>query len=177
MLKKIALVLAVIVAGVLIYAATLPDSFRVERSTVVNTPPDRVFALVNDLHQWPKWSPFEKKDPGMSRGYGPTTVGKGATYAWSGNRDIGQGSMEIINSVAPEKVLIGLRFIEPFEAYNHAEFTFAPEAAGTRVTWALYGPSTYLSKLMGMFFDMDSMIGKDFEAGLAELKAAAEKQN
>jgi uncharacterized protein YndB with AHSA1/START domain len=177
MFKKIALVLLILIAAVLIYAATLPDSFRVERSIVVNTPPERVFALVNDLHQWKQWSPFEKKDPDMSRGYGPVTSGKGATYAWSGNGDIGKGSMEIVESIPARKILIALHFVEPFEGRNSAEFGFLPETGGTRVTWAMYGPSTYVSKLMGMFFDMDSMIGKEFEAGLADLKAAAEKNS
>lgn len=175
MLKKIAIVIVVLIVGVCIFAAMKPDSFRVERTTSIKAPPEKVFALINDLKSWGAWSPYEKKDPTMKRTFGATTSGKGATYAWEGNKEVGKGRMEIMDVSPPSKVTIKLDFIAPFEAHNTAELTLDAKGDTTNVTWALFGPSPYLSKLMTLFFDMDSMVGKDFEAGLASLKAAAEK--
>lgn len=178
MIKTIAVaaaaLLVVVIGGLLIFAATRPDSFRVERTLRIDAPPEKIFALINDLHRWQAWSPYEKKDPAMKRTLGGAASGKGATYAWEGNKNVGQGSMEILDASPPTRIVIKLDFVKPFEAHNTAEFTLAPEGDGTNVTWALYGPSPYLTKVMGLFFDMDKMIGTDFEAGLANLKAAAE---
>lgn len=178
MLKTLAIIGAiavVVIAGILIYAATKPDSFRVQRVVLINAPPDKVFPLINDLKAWPAWSPYEKKDPAMKRSYGAVTAGKGATYAWEGNKEVGQGSMEIVES-GPRKVLIKLDFLKPFEAHNMAEFLLDPKGDGTSVTWAIHGPSPYMSKVIGTFMNFDNMIGGDFEKGLADLKAAAEKK-
>ena len=178
MLKALGIVAAVVVAliaGILVYAATKPDSFRVQRSASIKAPPDKIFPLINDLKAWAAWSPFEKKDPAMKRSFGPITAGKGATYDWQGDRSVGQGHMEIIEASPPDKVLIKLDFIKPFEAHNNGEFTLEPKGDNTLVTWAIYGPSAYVTKVMGVFVNMDTMIGRDFEAGLADLKAAAEK--
>ena len=177
MLKTLAIIgaiVVVVVAGILIYAATKPDSFRVQRVVLINAPPDKVFPLINDLKAWAVWSPYEKKDPAMKRTYGAVTAGKGATYAWEGNKDVGQGGMEIVES-GPRRILIKLDFLKPFEAHNMAEFLLDPKGDGTSVTWAIYGPSPYMSKVIGTFMDFDKMIGRDFEQGLADLKAAAEK--
>ena len=175
MLKKIALVLVVLIAAVLIFAATKPDIFRVQRAAAIKAPPDKIFPLINDFKQWGAWSPWEKKDPAMKRTFGAVTSGKGATYAWEGNKDVGSGSMEITESVAPSKVGLKLDFLKPFEAHNTVEFTLAPAGDVTNVTWAMQGPTPYFAKIIHVFMDMDSMVGKDFEAGLANLKAAAEK--
>ena len=175
-LAIIVVVVLVVIAGVLIYASTRPDSFRVQRSVGIKAPPQKIFPLIDDLKAWAGWSPYEKKDPAMKRTFGPITVGKGATYEWEGNRNVGQGRMEILEATAPGKVLIKLDFLKPFEAHNRAEFTLEPKGDMTLATWAIYGPSAFVTKVMGLFIDMDSMIGKDFEAGLADLKAAAEKQ-
>jgi len=175
MLKKILIAVVVLIAAVLIYAATRPDSFRVERSATIKAPPEKVFALVNDLKRWDAWSPWEKKDPSMRRSWGDATTGKGASYSWEGNKDVGQGRMEITESVPPSKISIKLEFVKPFEARNAVDFTLQPRGDTTDVTWAIYGPSPYISKLIGIFCNVDSMIGKDFEAGLADLKAVAEK--
>jgi polyketide cyclase/dehydrase/lipid transport protein len=173
-LAIIAVIVVVVIAGILIYAATKPDSFRVQRTANIKAPPDKIQALIADLKAWPAWSPYEKKDPAMKRSYGAVTAGKGATYAWEGNKDVGQGSMEILES-SPQKVLIKLDFLKPFEAHNKGEFMLVPKGDTTDVTWAIYGPSPYMSKLMSTFMDFDKMIGRDFEQGLADLKAAAEK--
>src|SRR5262245_472991 len=175
MLGIIAVVVVVGIAGILIYAATRPDSFRVERSASIKAPPAKIFPLIGDLKAWAAWSPYEKKDPAMQRSYGAVTAGKGATYDWQGDRNVGQGHMEIVESTPPNRLLIKLDFIKPFQAHNNAEFTLQPKGDSTLVTWAIYGPSAYMTTVMGLFFSMDAMIGRDFEAGLADLKAAAEK--
>lgn len=175
MFKVILVIVVVAIAGVLILAATKPDSFRVERSTTIKAPPERIFALVNDLGSWRTWSPYEAKDPAMKRTLGSVTAGKGAVYEWDGNKEVGKGRMEIIESTPPSQIDIKLDFLEPFEAHNTAEFKLEPQGEQTRVTWALFGPMPFVSKVMTTFFNMDRMIGRDFEAGLANLKAAAEK--
>lgn len=175
MLKVIGIVAVMLIAGVLIFAATRPDTFRVERSASIKAPPERVFALINDFERWDAWSPWEKKDPAMKRTFGAATSGKGATYAWDGNKDVGQGSMEIVESVPPSKVALRLDFVKPFEAHNTVEFRLSPMGGATNVTWAMQGPVPYFAKIIHVFIDMDKMVGKDFEAGLASLKANAEK--
>lgn len=170
----LAVIVVVVIAGVLIYATTRPETFRVERTVAMKAPPDKIYPLINDLKAWTAWSPYEKKDPAMKRTYGAVTAGKGATYAWEGDKNVGQGSMEIIES-SPGKVVIKLDFLKPFEAHNTGEFLLRPKGDVTDVTWAIYGPSPYMSKVIGTFVDFDKMIGKDFEQGLADLKAVVEK--
>lgn len=178
MLKTLAIigvVIVVAIAGILLYAATKPDSFRVQRVVLINAPSDKVFPLINDIKAWTAWSPYEKKDPAMKRTYGAVTAGKGATYAWDGDKNVGQGSIEMIES-GPRKIVIKLDFLKPFEAHNMGEFLLEPKGDSTSVTWATYGPSPYMSKVIGTFINIDDMIGRDFEKGLADLKAAAEKK-
>jgi uncharacterized protein YndB with AHSA1/START domain len=175
MLKIIAIIAVVLIAGVLVLAAARPDTFRVERAADIKAPPEKVFALINDLKAWSSWSPWEKKDPAMKRTYGTTTSGKGATYAWEGNKDVGQGSMEIAESILPTKVALKLDFLKPFEAHNRVEFTLTPKGDATGVSWAMQGDTPYFAKIIHVFIDMDKMVGKDFESGLADLTAAAEK--
>jgi uncharacterized protein YndB with AHSA1/START domain len=174
MFKVIGIAVLVLIVGVLVFAATRPDSFRVQRTASIKAPPEKVFALINDLKGWNAWSPYEKKDPAMKRTLSGAPTGKGATYEWSGNKDVGKGRMEITDAAPPSKVLIKLDFIEPFEAHNTAQFDLQARGDMTDVTWAIYGPSPFVTKLMGLFFNMDTMIGRDFETGLANLKAVAE---
>lgn len=183
MLKIAFFVLALIavgVAGILAYAATKPDTSRVARSAHIQAAPDRIFALINDLPAWQAWSPYEKKDPDMQRSFAGPAAGIGAQYAWAGDKNIGEGRMEIVESTAPRngsaKVTIRLEFLKPFQHVAMADFTLHPAANGTTsVTWAMTGPANYLSKVMSVFFDFDKMIGRDFEAGLTDLKTLAEK--
>ena len=175
MLKKIAIVVVVAIAAFLAFAATKPDTFQVQRSTVIKAPPDKIFALIQDFHRWGVWSPYEKRDPDMKRTYGGPESGKGSMYAWEGNSKVGAGRMEILDATAPSKVTIKLDFIKPFEGHNTAEFTMIPQSDATNVTWAMYGPNPYIAKVMQSVFNMDEMIGKDFADGLANLKTAAEK--
>lgn len=175
LLKIVGAVLLVAVTAILIYASTRPDSFRVERSTAMNAPPEKIFPYIDGLKRWAEWSPYEGRDPAMKRTYGGAESGKGAVYEWDGNDNVGKGRMEIVESTPPSKVVIKLDFLKPFEGHNTAELTVQPKGGQTIVTWAMYGPSTFMTKLIGTFMDMDDMIGRDFAAGLAKLKTVVEK--
>lgn len=174
MIKIVLIALVVLIAAVLVLAATRPDSFRVERSMRISAPPQKILPLINDFHRWGVWSPYEKLDPSMQRTYAGAPAGKGAVYEWDGNGKAGKGRMEIIESI-PTRVLIKLDFSKPFTAHNIAGFTARPAGDATQVTWSMEGPSPFGTKVMGLFINMDKLIGGDFEAGLANLKAAAEK--
>ena len=179
MLKTVSLsiagLLVVAVTALLVVAATRPDSFRVERTLSVKATPEKLFAIVSDLPGWRVWSPYEAKDPAMRRTYGGPASGVGAVYTWEGNNDVGQGRMEIVQATLSSRIVIALDFLKPFEAHNTAELLFEPKGDATDVTWAIHGPSPFVSKMMGVIFDMDKMIGGDFEVGLAKLKAMAER--
>jgi Polyketide cyclase / dehydrase and lipid transport len=164
----------VLIVAALIFAATKPDSFRVQRSTDIKAPPEKIFALVNDLPSHGAWSPWEKKDPAMKRVYSGPTSGKGAVYEWDGNKNIGKGRMEITESSPASRVVFKMDFLKPFEAHNTAEIALDAKGQRTNVTWAIYGPNTYLSKVMSLFFSVDRMIGREFEIGLANLKSLTE---
>jgi uncharacterized protein YndB with AHSA1/START domain len=175
MLKTIAIILVIAILALLAFAATRPDSFRVQRQTSITAPPDKIFALVNDFHNWASWSPWEKLDPEMKRSFSGTPSGKGTVYEWAGTGKVGAGRMEILDAPPPSKVVIKLDFLKPFEGHNTAEFTLQPQGDATQLTWVMYGPAPFISKLMGVFFNMDKLIGADFETGLANLKRVAEK--
>jgi uncharacterized protein YndB with AHSA1/START domain len=175
MITSIVIVIALLIAGVLVFAATKPDVFQVERKALIQAPPEKVFTLINDFKQWAAWSPWEKKDPGMKRTFSTNTSGMGATYAWEGNKEVGKGSMEIIESASPSKIRLKLDFVAPFEAHNIVTFTLEPGDGGTRVTWLMEGPVPYFAKIMHVFINMDKMCGRDFETGLSNLKTLAEK--
>jgi hypothetical protein len=171
----IVVLLVVALAGILAFAATKPDTFGVRRMTSIKAPPEKIFPLINDFRRWESWSPYEKRDPAMKRTLGGAASGRGAIYEWNGNNKVGAGRMEILDAPAPSKITIKLDFMRPFEGHNTAEFTMDRNGDVTTVTWAMRGPNRYIGKVMGLFLDMDSMIGKDFETGLANLRAFAEK--
>ena len=171
----IAVILAIAIAVVLILAATKPATLRVQRSVSIKAPPERIFPLISDFHQWVTWSPYEQKDPAMKRSYGGAEHNKSAIYAWDGDKNVGSGRMEILEASPPQKVVIKLDFFTPFEGHNTAEFTMLPQGDGTHVTWVMYGPARFVTKLIQVFMNLDNMIGKDFEAGLANLKTITEK--
>ena len=171
----IAVVLAVAIAAVLIFAATKPNHFSVRREITVKAPAEKIFPLIDDFHQWVAWSPYEHRDPTLKRTYSGTESGKGAVYGWEGNNSVGSGRMEILESAAPSKIVIKLDFFTPFEGHNTAEFTLLPQGDATHVTWLMHGPAPFMSKLMQVFMNMDKMIGKDFEVGLVNLKNLTEK--
>ena len=173
----IAAILAIAIVIVLIMASTKAATFSVRRSAVLQAPAEAIFPLINNFHQWAKWSPWENKDPAMKRDYSGAESGKGAVYAWDGNKNVGSGRMEILDASSPSKITIKLDFFKPFEGHNTAEFTFVRErdASATNVIWVMQGPSSFVSKVMQVFMDLDKMIGRDFEAGLANLKTLTEK--
>ena len=175
MIKIVAILFAILVAAILVYAATRPDSFRIERSATIKAAPEKVFPLINDFHQWEAWSPWEKIDPGLKRTYEGAASGKGAVYTWNGNKDVGAGRMEIVESTPASKIVLKLDFTAPFAANNAVEFILERQGETTRITQAMYGPSPFISKLMGLFFSIDKMVGDKYEQGLASLKAIAEK--
>lgn len=176
MLKTIFLLLLAVIVALCGYAASRPDTFRVERSITINASPKAIYPLINDFHQWEAWSPWEKIDPQIQRTYSGAHEGVGAIYAWSGNKDIGSGRMEIVESVPESKIILKLDFVTPFEAHNMVEFTLAGQGDSTLVTQAMYGPSPFISKLVGIFFSMDKMVGDKYEEGLRNLRTLAEKR-
>lgn len=179
MLKKIVIVVLLLIAVplvvILALATTQPDTFRVQRATAIKAPPEKIFPFINDFHAWEAWSPYEKKDPGMKRTLSGAATGKGAIYEWDGDSNVGAGRMEITGSSPSSKVALNLDMIKPLTAHNVVEFTLEPEGDATTVTWSMKGDAPYFAKVIHVFFDMDSMVGTDFEAGLANLKALAEK--
>lgn len=174
MLAIILSLLGLLVVAVLIYAATRPDTLRIERSLLIQAPAEKILAHVNDFHRWRDWSPYEKLDPAMRRDIGGAPSGLGATYSWEAEGKAGTGRMRITDA-RPDRTTIELDFSKPFVSRNLAEFTAVAQADGTRVTWSMQGPAAYMTKLMGVFVDMDRMIGRDFETGLAALKTLSEK--
>jgi hypothetical protein len=150
-------------------------NFRVERSLDIAAPAERIYPLIADFRAWTQWSPYENRDPNMRRTYGAVSSGQGAVYEWEGNKNVGSGRMEILQAVPSSRVLIDLQFLKPFKAHNQADFTLQSHGAATRVTWAMTGPSNLIMRVMGLFMNMDKMIGRDFEAGLVNLKSVTEK--
>jgi uncharacterized protein YndB with AHSA1/START domain len=140
MLNTIAIVAVILLAALLGFAATRPDTFRVQRAKSIQAPPEKIFALINDFQKWGSWSPYEKMDPTMKRTHSGAANGKGAVYAWAGKGKVGEGRMEITDTSAPSKVTIKLDFFKPFKGHNVAEFTLEAKGDSTNVTWATHGP-------------------------------------
>nr|WP_130480975.1 SRPBCC family protein [Sphaerotilus mobilis] len=161
--------LLLVLIALVLAARRRPDTFRIERSIVVPASAAQLHALVDDLHRWVDWSPWEGRDPALVRQYEGAPRGVGARYAWQGNRQVGKGAMAIVASEPLRRIELTLDFLAPFEAHNIAEFTFEPVEGGTRVVWAMHGPASFGSKLMGLVFNMDRMVGRDFELGLKRL--------
>jgi carbon monoxide dehydrogenase subunit G len=176
LLRKILIVLAVVVVIFVAVVATRPSEYTVTRSKAVNAPPAVVFAQVNDFHQWDAWSPWAKLDPNVKTTHSGAPAGTGAVYEWSGNKDVGKGKMTVTDSAPGQHVVIALEFIEPFASKADTRFEFAPEGQGTQVTWAMKGKMGFMEKAFGIFMNMDSMIGKDFEKGLTQLATVSQAE-
>jgi len=171
-------VIVLAIAALLAYAGTRPDTFRLERSIHIDAPIVQVAEQIDDFRQWQAWSPWEHIDPSLQRTFSGADAGVGAVYEWSGTGKAGAGRMEIIEMRTGSEgavITIKLDFLKPFKTSNTAEFLMVPTDAGTDLTWAMFGPSPFVSKLMGVFMDFDKMVGKDFEAGLVALKRNAEQ--
>jgi hypothetical protein len=176
MLKKVALTLLAGVAILLIVIATRPANFRIERTTSIKAPAWLVFGLVNDFRQWHVWSPWEKLDPAMKKTFGEKAAGEGATYGWVGNDQVGEGRMTITESKAAQYVKLKLEFLKPWQATNQATFTFTSQGGSSSVSWAMEGEYDFMGKAFSLFADMDAMVGKDFEQGLAMMRTVAEAE-
>ncbi len=174
MLRIIAIVIVLLAGALLAFAATRPDTFRFERSIVIEAAPSEVFPLVSDFREWRAWSPWEELDPELKRSYSGAERGKGAVYGWEGNDNVGAGRMEITEAVPGAHLAIDLHFIRPLESHQFAEFRFTAEGNATRVTWAMHGQTPFIWKLLSPFFDFDRIIGSMLETGLATLKTVAE---
>ena len=174
-LLYIVVILLAVVVVVLTFASTRPNDFSVKRSIEINAPAETVFALINDFRQWPKWSPWEKLDPNLKRRLSGAEAGRGAVYEWEGNKQVGAGRMEILDSVPPSRIDIKLSFLKPFKAENRTVFTITPVGGNSHVLWEMTGSSNLMFKVMGLFMSMDKMVGGDFEKGLAAITAEAER--
>jgi carbon monoxide dehydrogenase subunit G len=174
MFKKIFVALLVLIIAFLAVVAMQPSDFRVSRSASIAAPAATVFSHVNDLHKWQAWSPWAKLDPNAKISYAGPEAGVGASFAWAGNHEVGEGSMTITESRASEQITFRLDFLKPFAGTNTAVFTFQPEGNQTAVTWTMTGKNNFVGKAVGLFINCDKMVGDSFEKGLAQLKAIAE---
>lgn len=172
--SKIFVAVAVLVAGLIVVVAMQPGEFHVERTATISAPAAAVFAQVNDFHNWAAWSPWERLDPAMKKSYEGAPSGTGAVYAWSGNREVGEGRTTILESRPNEFIRMQLEFVRPLACTNTVEFTFSPEGDRMAVTWTLFGRNNFVAKGMGLIMDMDKMVGGQFEQGLAQMKSVTE---
>ena len=170
----ILLALAVIAILFIVLLVGQPDEFRVARSAMIAAPPEQVFPHVNTLRSWEAWSPWAKLDPNARNSFEGPDAGVGAAMAWDGNKKVGAGRMTIVESRASNWIKFKLEFLRPFKATNFAEFTFTPEGQQTTVNWSMSGTNNLAGKVFGLFVNCDKMIGRDFEKGLASLKAVVE---
>lgn len=174
MLKIALIIVIILIVAVVLFAASRPSTFKVERSILIKAPAQNIFSLVNDFHLWDGWTPYNK-DPAMQKTYSGSASGKGAVYAWEGNKEVGKGEIKITDATVPSSVEMELHMIKPFEGRNKVVFSFTTEGELTRVSWDMDGQQNLMVKIMGLFISMDNMIGRDFEIGLAKLKALTEK--
>jgi hypothetical protein len=176
MFKKFVFALTTLIVGFTAFVAMRPSTYRVERSLTMATPVDLPFGLVNDFHRWHFWSPWDALDPKMKKTFDGPYAGPGAIYSWSGNEQAGQGTMTILESKPYESIRIQLEFQKPWPSKNTTTFTFEPVAEGVTVRWTMEGTNNFMGKAFSLFMDMDGMIGKDFEKGLATIKTLTETE-
>lgn len=175
MVLKIVVVVAALIVAIVIFAATRPNNFRVQRSIVINAPAKKIFPLINNLHAWDRWEPEDRKDPTMKKTFIGPESGTGAAMEWDSKGQGGKGRLVISESVPQVRVAVKVDFIRPFEAHNLNEFTLEPQAGGTKVTWSIQASNLFAMKLVGVFFNIQREFGKHVETGLSNLKSVAEK--
>ncbi len=174
MLLKILAVVVLLVIGLVLFIATRPAGFRYTRSAVIAASPQTLFQQIDDLRQFQNWNPWAMIDPNVEITYAGPPTGVGSSYTWKGNREVGEGTMTIIESKPGELVKARMDFRQPFAATHTAEFAFKPENGGTRVSWTLHGDNNFMGKAIGLFIDCDKMCGDQFEKGLTHLKTLME---
>lgn len=175
-LLVIVILVLLVLTGILVYAATKADQYLVERSIQIDAAPEQIFPLINDLHAMNRWNPFLLRDPGIQGYYNDITAGVGASYSFDGSKDIGAGHMSITKSKPFSQVDMSLVMLKPFPGANEISFYLHPEADSTQVSWHMRGKAPYIMKVMSLFFNMDAVVGKAFEQGLADLKKRVEQQ-
>jgi uncharacterized protein YndB with AHSA1/START domain len=175
LILKIIIGVAVVIVAILVFAATRPSTFYVQRSADIKAKPEKIFALINDFHNWDSWSPNDMADSTIKRTYTGPASGQGAISDWDSSGRAGKGHMEIMESVPPTKISVMVDFAKPIKAHNLNEFTLEPAGDSTRVTWSIKGTNFYPMKVMGIFMNMENMFGKHFHTGLNNLKTIAEK--
>lgn len=180
-MRKWLLVIAGVVVAVVgvfvLVVAMQPSEYRVERSLTMDAPPEAIFPEVNNLRQWQHWSPWAKLDPNAKDTFEGPSSGEGAIFKWSGNDEVGEGTMTIVESRENEFVSMPLDFVRPFEDTGMSDFTFKPEGDKTTVVWTMHGRQNFMGKAMCLFMDMDAMLGTEFEKGLASLRKIAEAKS
>lgn len=171
--------LVIAALAILAVASGKPDTFKVERKTTIAAPPELIYPHVADLVAWQAWSPWAKKDPAARFEFIGPSSGVGAAFAWDGNKEVGKGRMEIVEASPSSRVRYRLDFEKPFRGTNYAVFDVAQAstagpAGGTELTWTMTGDANMVTKVMDLLMNMDRMVGRDFEAGLAEIKRLSE---
>jgi uncharacterized protein YndB with AHSA1/START domain len=174
MVVRILIIAAIFIAAVLILVATISNTIHIQRSIEINAPPEKIFALINDFHNWSRWAPQDKEDSTLKRTYSGSASGEGAVSDWIGTGNAGKGRMSIMKSVSPTNISVTVDWVKPFAAQNLNEFTLEPQGATTKVTWTMQGTNVYMMKIMSLFTNMDRFMGKHFETGFTNLKVAAE---
>jgi hypothetical protein len=174
MLAKVLIAIAILIVVVLVVASLQPSHYRIERSIVIAAPAAVPFHQVNDLQTWNTINPWAKLDPTMKSTYSGPRAGVGASFGWVGNHQVGTGSMTIVDSRPGEQIRMRMDFEKPFASTATAEFFFRPQASGTEVTWSMSGENLFIGKLLGLVVSMDTLIGRPFEQGLADLKTVSE---
>jgi len=165
----------VAVVGVLcVVIARRPDDFKVSQSATMKASPAAVFEHVNDFHKWEAWSPWAKMDPNAKNSFEGPTSGVGAKFGWSGNSDVGEGNMEIVESKPGELVRVRLDFVRPMEGTSDVQFKIEPQGDQTVVTWSMAGKNNFMGKAIGLFMDCEKMVGDQYDKGLANLKSIVE---
>lgn len=176
MWPTIVIILAIVILGFIVFVAMQPSDFKITRSATMAASAAKIFPHINDFHKWDNWSPWAKLDPAMKQSYEGPPSGTGAIYSWNGNKQAGEGRMTLKESRPNERIFIKLEFLRPFSATNDAEFLLTPDGSKTLVTWNLTGQKNFFFKAMGLFMNMDKMVGGDFEKGLAQLKTIVENE-
>lgn len=174
MIAKILIVLAVALLLLVIFIASRPADFRIQRTTVINAPASTIFPHINDLRKMNDWSPWAKMDPNSKSSYSDPATGVGASMTWAGNKEVGEGTMTVMESHPDQKVVLRLDFLKPFQATSRSEFTIGQEGASTRVTQTMSGKNNFFAKAVNLVIDCDKMVGGQFEKGLSNLKTTAE---
>ncbi len=170
MFTYILLALLLAVAALLALASSKPDAFTIARSAPIPAAPSEVFALLQDFHQWHRFSPWEAMDPNMQRSFSGAEAGTGAAYAWTGNKKVGRGTMLVTATTPAESISIDLNFEAPMKAQNTTLFTLTATPKGTDLHWSMSGKNNFTGKIFATLFNIDKMVGKDFERGLANLQ-------